>query len=332
MDEYKEHGLEFRHLDTQVSATSRFMIPPLVIGLLVLYGEVDKFLGVEFKNPQALHFLVWFGCVLISLMWIFNVSRHAQLSHSHLDTRSAASKKFGLSGQAKIEEMDADSDLLNKILRHNKLRFISFGIYFFFLLFKLKSMTFYHLFLNSAEEHVGLITVIVSIYAIFVSIYLSGWIYSLYFIKSLRSSRTTPTDIRKTQKREFQDAKKCKPKTSISKRIFLHIIPGVIFFTFLAVLILSLVYLQGQSDIHDYLVNGLTSLTTGHYDQAIDNFSKVIALYPNNAGAYFNRGSAYYNRGDFACAIIDLDKAIALDPQNHSARALRDKAQRELEN
>ena len=49
MDEYKEAGLEFRHHDTQISAANRLMLPPLVIGLLVLYGEVDKFLGVEFK-------------------------------------------------------------------------------------------------------------------------------------------------------------------------------------------------------------------------------------------------------------------------------------------
>ena len=49
IDEYKETGLEFRHHDTQISAANRLMLPPLVIGLLVLYGEVDKFLGVEFK-------------------------------------------------------------------------------------------------------------------------------------------------------------------------------------------------------------------------------------------------------------------------------------------
>ena len=33
--------------------TLRLTSVNLVIGLLVLYGEVDKFLGVEFKNPEA---------------------------------------------------------------------------------------------------------------------------------------------------------------------------------------------------------------------------------------------------------------------------------------
>ena len=152
MDEYKEAGLEFRHHDTQISAANRLMLPPLVIGLLVLYGEVDKFLGVEFKNPEAARLLIWNGCMIISLIWVFNVSRTAQLVHSHLDTRRKNAEIFGLRGHTKIFIMDRDSGF-SKIFRHNKLRLFGFGLYFFLLLLKLKSLHFHGVlsFLNSTK-------------------------------------------------------------------------------------------------------------------------------------------------------------------------------------
>ena len=84
---YKEMGLEGRQHGLERQATNRLMVPPLVIGLLVLYGEVEKFLGVEFNNPEAIHQLVWFGCFAISLIWICNMSRLAQLSHWNLETQ-----------------------------------------------------------------------------------------------------------------------------------------------------------------------------------------------------------------------------------------------------
>ena len=88
---YKEVGNAVRQSISEVYATSRLMLPPLVIGLLVLYGEVKKFLGVEFQNAETLHYLVWSGCVIISLIWIFNVSRVAQVVHWHLETISGFS-------------------------------------------------------------------------------------------------------------------------------------------------------------------------------------------------------------------------------------------------
>ena len=142
MDEYKEAGLEFRHHDTQISAANRLMLPPLVIGLLVLYGEVDKFLGVEFKNPEAARLLIWSGCMIISLIWVFNVSRTGQLAHSHLDTRRENAEIFGLRGHAKIFIMDQDSGF-SKIFRHNKLRLVGFWVYLCLLLLKLKFMNFH---------------------------------------------------------------------------------------------------------------------------------------------------------------------------------------------
>jgi tetratricopeptide (TPR) repeat protein len=53
---------------------------------------------------------------------------------------------------------------------------------------------------------------------------------------------------------------------------------------------------------------------TGHYDQAIADFTQSIALNPNNGAAYNNRGNVYANKGLTDQAIADFTKSIALKP------------------
>jgi len=55
-------------------------------------------------------------------------------------------------------------------------------------------------------------------------------------------------------------------------------------------------------------------LRKGEYDRAIANYTKAIALDPNDAYAYNNRGLAYRKKGEHGRAITDYDKAIALNP------------------
>ena len=174
---YKELGLEARQRSLETYATSRLMLPPLVIGLLVLYGEVETFLGVEFKNPEAIHWLVWFGCVVISLIWICNTSRLAQLSHWHLETQRRCEYKLGVIGHRNIAHRDENSTI-SKLLRHSVLRFFGFGIYFFLLLhYILQSMDFITVFPLCIGWHEWLIL----LFAISGSGGLSYSIWCLYF-------------------------------------------------------------------------------------------------------------------------------------------------------
>lgn len=175
---YKELGIEVRHFNSEVYATNRLMLPPLVIGLLVLYGDVEKFLGVEFQNAEVVHQLVWFGCVPISLMWICNVSRLTQLVHLNRKTLRECECKLGLKGHRKIAEMDEKSTV-SKVLRHSALRFTGFGIYFSLLLnFLLKSIF-------SDEGFIPWVT-------IGGSIGLSVWVWYFYLKMPFRSSGQTP--------------------------------------------------------------------------------------------------------------------------------------------
>ena len=164
------------------------MLPPLVIGLLVLYGEVEKFLGVEFKNPEAIHQLVWLGCVVISLIWIANVSRLAQLTYWHRDTMRQCERKLKLRGHRKIAKIDGKS-FISKVLRHSKLRLVGFGIYFSLLLhFILKSMDFIAVLPWFIDWH----AVLIAWFAISGGVGTSYCIWCLYFKDLSPSSRETP--------------------------------------------------------------------------------------------------------------------------------------------
>ena len=327
---YTEMGRDVRQFNSETYLTNRLMLPPLVIGLLVLYGDVEKFLGVEFQNPAVVHSLLWFGCVMMSLIWICNMSRLAQLSQIDRQTLRQSERKLGIKGHRKILEIDKkmEKDIgVSKILRHSRLRFFSFGIYFFFLLFKLESMDFHGVlsFLNSIEGPIwwAIFLLIITI----VTVYLSFSIYAVYLGRPFRFWQATPTERWDARKRQFIDTKKRRGLVCVLK----WILYGVL--ALLAILsVLIFVDLRQRPDATIHLEQGLKYYAKGDYTESIKCFDKVIALESNSTGAYFNRGSAYYYKGDFARAIINFDNVIALDSNNSDAREFRRKAQKELVN
>ena len=357
---YKELGLEVRQLGLETYATNRLMLPPLVIGLLMLYGAVEKFLGGQVVISRDALYLIWFGCALISLMWICKMSRLAQLSHWHLETQRRCEYKLEVIGHRNIHHKDEKS-LISKILRHSALRFIGFGVYFALLLnFLLRSITFNGV--PSVLESIISHEVFIPRVAIIGSGILSISIWYFYFKSPFSASTKTFAKL----------------ENIISIIIFLGIIVlpilgiaiwvvlevsltgGLILFWYLyfkehppsktpikwyhiaiiiilAILIveipiLFLSYQQARFDVSIHLIKGLEYFAKNDYKHAIEDFSIAIAIDPNNPGAYFNRGSAYYKKREFANAILDLDKAIMLDPQNRYARDLRDEAHKKLEN
>jgi len=62
-----------------------------------------------------------------------------------------------------------------------------------------------------------------------------------------------------------------------------------------------------------YYNRGKTYLDSGKYQQAIDEFTKVVELIPYYANAYFTRGLAYYKLDKHLKAIEDYTKAIELN-------------------
>ena len=59
---------------------------------------------------------------------------------------------------------------------------------------------------------------------------------------------------------------------------------------------------------------GLTSMSEGEYQKAIEHYSKSIDLNPQMLRIYNNRGNAYSRMNDLDCAIEDYNKVLALEP------------------
>jgi hypothetical protein len=132
---YKELGIDYRHFDRQMYIINIQMLPALVIGLLVLYGGIKKFVGIEFDHPDAVYPIVWIGCFLISVMWIIGVSRCTQVFHIHAKTRQQCESLLGLNAHRKIAQTDKQSIIPTWLrLPHYKLRLFGFGVYFYLLL------------------------------------------------------------------------------------------------------------------------------------------------------------------------------------------------------
>ena len=67
---------------------------------------------------------------------------------------------------------------------------------------------------------------------------------------------------------------------------------------------------EKSGDTTKILKNGEDLLNKGMYDEAIIEFSNVIAMNPKDNEAYHKRGIAYTKKGNLDQAISDYNKAI----------------------
>lgn len=68
-----------------------------------------------------------------------------------------------------------------------------------------------------------------------------------------------------------------------------------------------------------YMYKGTDALESGNNYEAIDNFTKYIAMVPQESKAYNFRGRAHLNTKNFDKALLDFQKAIELDHSNKAA-------------
>jgi tetratricopeptide (TPR) repeat protein len=67
--------------------------------------------------------------------------------------------------------------------------------------------------------------------------------------------------------------------------------------------------------INTYLAEGKEDYDKGHWDAAIEDFTKVLAINPRASVAFSNRGAARQAQGDLEGAIADYSQAIEIDPK-----------------
>ena len=69
----------------------------------------------------------------------------------------------------------------------------------------------------------------------------------------------------------------------------------------------------------EYFARGLKSAQLGQPDAAAQDFEEAAWLDPGNATIQFNLGTAYLSMGFFEQAVISLDRALDLEPENSDA-------------
>ena len=80
----------------------------------------------------------------------------------------------------------------------------------------------------------------------------------------------------------------------------------------------TILYANAESveELHDAAYQFMKS---GNFSDAIDNYSKILELQPNDEQALLNRAKAYTQVDRFDEAIRDLDSFLILNPNNKSA-------------
>jgi tetratricopeptide (TPR) repeat protein len=70
-----------------------------------------------------------------------------------------------------------------------------------------------------------------------------------------------------------------------------------------------------------YYKRGDVYYDMGPFGQVIVDLSKAIELDPNSASAYYNRGLAYHEKGEVTEAVSDLEKCIGLSSDGELTKA-----------
>ena len=83
-----------------------------------------------------------------------------------------------------------------------------------------------------------------------------------------------------------------------------------------------------QDDLQDVLQElfgkGLNAFNKGQYPEAVELYSRAIALDSISTNVRFNRAAAYMRMGRYGEAKDDLDRILAVRPELLNARAGRD--------
>ncbi|MFB0526643.1 MAG: tetratricopeptide repeat protein [bacterium] len=99
---------------------------------------------------------------------------------------------------------------------------------------------------------------------------------------------------------------------------------------FLVLLFFSKGICKTEADVH--FEKGVDYINQGDYQQAIEEFNRVISIDSEYVDAYCGIGIAYLNQKNYKKAIEALEKATALDPNEPIAYYLLGKAYEEIMN
>jgi tetratricopeptide (TPR) repeat protein len=82
---------------------------------------------------------------------------------------------------------------------------------------------------------------------------------------------------------------------------------------------------EGYANPELYTQMGIINGKTGNFENAIDCFTKALAMDSTFTSAYFNRAYAKYILSDYSGALADCEKVLAIDNHYSNAHILKSK-------
>jgi len=76
---------------------------------------------------------------------------------------------------------------------------------------------------------------------------------------------------------------------------------------------------SGDRTIDDLLLDGIRQMNDGHIGQAVDTFSRIVALKPDFAEGWNKRATAYYLMGSYELSLQDCDEVMRRNPYHFGA-------------
>lgn len=75
----------------------------------------------------------------------------------------------------------------------------------------------------------------------------------------------------------------------------------------------------GDKKVADLMETGITHMSDGKLDKALDVFTRITEIAPNFAEGWNKRATAYYLKGDFESSLEDVGKTLSLEPRHFGA-------------
>ena len=81
----------------------------------------------------------------------------------------------------------------------------------------------------------------------------------------------------------------------------------------------SSILAEDPEHFNSYLQRGFSNSMLENYEEAIVDFSTAIEMRPNHSWAYKNRGASYSKLGKYELAIDDFTKMLEFEPESEEA-------------
>src|SRR5438477_6964268 len=99
----------------------------------------------------------------------------------------------------------------------------------------------------------------------------------------------------------------------------MRLIRSTAIITSLSAMLLLASAARGQTDPSFAKAND--EYAQNHFSDAIRDYENLVQAHEYSAPLFYNLGNAYFRNGDFARAILNYERALALEPRHPEAAA-----------